>query len=412
MLGSNKKTLYTLAVTVVGIALFLILILGRDRPEKRPPTLPPAQLVDVVVAHPTHHRLMVRTQGNVQPRREIDLVAQVTGKIIAASPHFADGSFFNRGELLVRIEQDDYRVAEQQAMANVANAEQLLAEERGRARQAKREWRDLGNEEANKLFLRRPQLATAETALISAKASLKKAHLDLERTQINAPFDGRIRETLVDIGQYVTTGTRIARIYSTDIAEIRLPLTDRQAAMLELPEHYRQAANKVQSTKPGLPVRLESRFGGKSGVWQAYITRTDASIDVESRQLFAVAEVRQPFARNDNDPQRPTLNMGQFVDAYIDGKEVSDVLILPRSALRPRNRIWTVDGNSRLHIVDVEVLQTNQDHVVVKNGFAGPQKVITSNMSLVVEGLAVTLKDNNNEQTVDISQPNATEAIQ
>ncbi|MBN4055686.1 efflux transporter periplasmic adaptor subunit, partial [bacterium AH-315-K03] len=70
--------------------------------------------MEIIVAHPVSHQLLVHTQGNVQPRREIDLVTQVTGNVIFASNHFADGGFFDKAELLVSIEQDDYLIAEQQ----------------------------------------------------------------------------------------------------------------------------------------------------------------------------------------------------------------------------------------------------------------------------------------------------------
>lgn len=410
MLGLAKTKLYTIGVAVVGIALFCVLIFARTPPVKRSPPPPPTPVVEVIVANPLSHKLQVRTQGNVQPKRDIDLVAQVTGKIVSASAHFADGGFFDQDELLVGIEQDDYLIGVQQAKAKVADAKQLLAQERGRARQSQREWRDLGNAEANALFLRKPQLASAEAALESAKAGLEKARLDLKRTQIVAPFAGRVRETLVDVGQYVTVGTRIARIYSTDIAEVRLPLTDRQAVMLELPQHFRDTTATDTQT-PGLPVELRSVFGGKQASWQARIVRTDASIDVESRQLFAVAEIKNPFARNHKDPNQPALNMGQFVDAYIDGKVVDHVLILPRQALRPQSRIWVVDADNRLRVVPVKVLQSHQQQVVVQDNFSGPQQVILSNMSLAIEGMALQPKVVALDTEQQLSSTNATKAL-
>ena len=412
MLSSNKKKLYSLLVISAGIVLFMALVLGRAQPEKRQPPSPPTPLVDIVIAHPVSHQLLVRTQGNVQPRREIDLVAQVTGKIVTASPNFADGSFFSEGELLVGIEQDDYLIGEQQAKARVADAEQLLAAERGKVRQSKREWRDLGNPEANALFLRKPQLASAKAALISAKAGLEKARLDIKRTQISAPFAGRIRETLVDIGQYVTAGTQIARVYSTDIAEVRLPLTDRQAAMLDLPQHYQNTQPDTAQSTMGLPVRLQSQFSGNSRSWQAFIVRTDASIDLESRQLFAVAEIKQPFARGVDTPHQSSLNIGQFVDAYINGKTVDNVLILPRKTLRPQSRIWIIDKENRLRIVKVDVLQSHKDQIVVKDNFKGPQQVVVSNMSLAVEGMALIPQNINGKQHVELSKTRLGESPQ
>ena len=409
MLSLDSKKRFTLLVMGIGLMLCLALLYGRTPPQKRQPLPPPVPRVEIIVAHPVSHQLLVHTQGNVQPRREIDLVTQVTGNVIFASNHFADGGFFDKAELLVSIEQDDYLIAEQQAKARVADAQQQLAQERGRVRQAKREWRDLGNADANELFLRKPQLASAKAALASAKAGLKKARLDIKRTLISAPFSGRIRKTLVDVGQYVTAGSPLARIYSSDIAEVRLPLTDRQAAMLNLPQYTKQTTNPTQS-ETGLTVRLENQFENSDSYWLAKIVRTDASIDIESRQLFAVAEIQNPFTPNNKTSHSQALSVGQFVDAYIKGRTVENVLILPRKALRPQNRLWIIGEDNRLHIEQVKVLQNDYNQVVVQNNFIGPQQVITSTMSFSVEGMPVLPRINQKNTT--LSDAHQTESKQ
>ena len=256
---SSKKVGYVVAVVVIGFIVFFALLLGKPKPQLVDETAVAVPVVDVMVVQPSSHTLNVRTQGTVKSRREIDLVTRVAGEVTEVSPGFAAGGFMDDGAQLLAIDDSDYRFALIRAKARVADAAQLLASEKGRAYQARREWRDLGNPEANKLFLRKPQLASTEAAYLAAEADRDQAQLDVERTHIVAPFNGRIRETYVDIGQYVNAGTKIARFYSTDVVEVRLPLTDRQLSLLELPFDYQNTLGDE-----GLvPVVFRATVGGK-----------------------------------------------------------------------------------------------------------------------------------------------------
>jgi len=368
---SYRQTLAALAVVLAGLAAAVYLLLAKPEPEPRAPEASEPPEVEVLRLRPAQMALEVETQGTVEPRREIDLVAQVSGKVVEVAKAFAAGGFFAADEVLVRIEDADYRFALVRTEARVADATQNLATERARSIQAKKEWRDLGSQDANDLFLRIPQLASAEAQLAAAIAERDKARLDLARTAISAPFAGRIRETYVDLGQFVGAGQRVARVYSTERVEVRLPLTDRQVALLDLPLSYTD--DHAESWH--LPVRLSAVFGREHWDWQGVITRTDAAIDVESRVLYAVAEIADPFAREPGST-RPPLSIGQFVEAHIPGRKISDVVVVPRGALQPGDRIWVVDADDRLESVPVEVLQTRGGEVAMRGAFPEELRVV------------------------------------
>ena len=323
----------------------------------------------------------MNTQGTVQPRRQIDLVAQVGGKVQATAGGFAEGHFFAAGDVLVQLEQQDYRHAIARARARVADAGQVLALEKGRVRQAKREWRDLGDRDANDLFLRVPQMASAEAGVKAAAADLAQAELELKRTAVTAPFDGRILQTMVDVGQFVVPGSPVARIYSTDAVEIRLPLTDRQVGLLDLNLHPGEEA-----TSQRIPVVISGRLGGRDWQWEGSITRTDAAIDTRSRTLFAVAEIEDPFVA-DEVSGRPPLLIGQFVRARIAGRTQDEVIAIPRGALRPQDMIWLLGPDDRLLFKSVSVLQADGQHILVQGGFSGPVRVIISPLTMAVPGM-------------------------
>ena len=383
-----RNGLWALLVLIVGGGLSYGLLVGKPgpEPEPAPPFVPP--VVDIRVVAPAAHSLSVETQGTVRPLREIKLVSQVGGRVEEVSPRFAQGGFFAVDEPLVKVEDVDYQFLIARAESQVAAARQRLAEEEGRALQAKREWRDLGSVQANALFLREPQLASAKAALRASEADLAAARLDLSRTSIAAPFNGRISEKFVDVGQYVSLGTVIATIYDTDVAQVRLPLTDQQVALLDLPLIYN---NELPADRDGVPVLLHARFANREWQWQGKVVRTDASIDESSRVVYAVVEVQKPFERQSGS-ERPPLSPGLFVSATITGRQLQQVAELPRSALRSDGTVMVVDTAQLAQPQPVHVLDSDADNVWVQ-GLSAGARVIVRQPTLVVAGMQVTVRE-------------------
>jgi len=379
--------LWPLLVLVLGGGLSYGLLVGKPGPEPAAPPIYGPPVVDVVAVTPAVRSLSVETQGSVRPLREIKLVSQVGGRVELVSPRFAEGGFFGAGEQLLKVEDIDYQFVIARAQSQVAAARQRVAEEQGRAMQAKREWRDLGSEQANALFLRKPQLASAQAALKASDADLAAARLDLDRTSISAPFNGRISEKYVDVGQYIAPGTAIATVYDTDVALVRLPLTGRQVALLELPLTY---DNVPAAQGSGAPVILRARFANKMWEWQGRIVRTDASIDVNSRVVYAVAEIDKPFAR-ELGSERPPLAPGLFVNATISGKQLTRVSQLPRSALRSDGSVMIVDARQIVQVRQVQVLQSNSNQVWVQGLEAGERVIVREPTVVTVAGMAVSV---------------------
>ncbi len=383
----QKQWLLSAALLLLGLGLAYGLLVGKPGPTPEPAPEPVPPIVDVVRAQPSQRAIAVTTQGSVQPLRQVSVVSRVAGRVVSVADSFAEGGFFAEGEDLVVVEDADYRFAITRAESQVAAAEQRVAEEKGRALQARREWRDLGSEQANALFLRKPQLASAEAALAAAKADLEAARLDLQRTRISLPFDGRVSRKLVDAGQYVTPGTPVAEVYSTEAVQVRLPLTDRQVALLDLPLTYQGEATPAAP----VPVTLQARFGNRDWQWSGQILRTDASIDVDSRMVYAVAEVRDPFTRPPGS-ERPPLAPGLFVQATIEGRQIDGVTLLPRSALRSDESVMLVDREGRTAGREVEVLQGDARQVWVQGLEAG-ERVVLGQPVVTTAGMQVTVRE-------------------
>ena len=328
--------------------------------------------------------LTVTSQGTVRPRTESQLVPEIAGRVTWVAPSFAEGGFFELGDVLLTIDPFDYLQAVVNARAQLAQARLRLAQEEAEADVAVREWDALGRGDPRALTLREPQLEDARGSVAGAEASLERATRDLERAEIVAPYAGRVRQKNVDIGQFVRVGDAVATIYAIDVAEVRLPLPDEQLAFLDLPLSYRGGADQPQPR-----VTIRATFAGEAHEWQGRIVRTESEIDPVSRMVHAVAEVLDPYALG----SRPPLAVGMYVEAEIAGRTARNVAVMPRAALRGRGRVLVVDGDDRLRFRDIDILRATSDAIYVRGGLAEGDLVVVSPIDSPTEGMAVQLAD-------------------
>lgn len=391
-----KKAIIPIAILLVGALATRALISSRPQVETRE-VEPLAPLVRVLEVERQDLAFDVDAQGTVLPRTETTLIAQVAGVVIRTASSFETGGFFTQGETLIELDPRDYEVAVRRARAQVAQARLQVVQQEAEAEVAIEEWQELGEGEPSALVTRQPQVAQAQAALEAAEAELEKAELDLERTHIRAPFDGRIRSKRVDLGQFLAPGTPLATIHATDYAEIRLPVADDQLAYLDLPFAYRGGKGAA-----GPEVTLRARFGRETHSWQGRIVRTEGELDSRTRMLNLVARVEDPYVapkgrkRNDeaspDDPSRPPLVVGMFVEAEIEGRPAEDVAVLPRSALLADGddyQVLVVDGDSRLRFRDVEVVRLEGERAIVGDGLAGGETVCVSALDVATDGMKV-----------------------
>lgn len=336
--------------------------------------------VDVIRVEPQTLKLNVFSQGVVMPREEIDLVSEVAGKVVRVHPALVAGGFFGAGDVLLTIDPRDYDYAIVAAEAQIAEAKRVLIAEQAQVAQAHSEWQALGEGEASELALRKPQLAEAEAKLQAAVADLAKARLNRSRCELRAPFAGRVLSRQAGQGQYLPSGSVVARIFATDIAEVRLPISTEQLAFLDLPLGRESSADKWPQ------VMLTADLAGKPQQWQGRIVRSEAALDGGSGQLYLVAQVGYPYRGKPG--QSPLLN-GLFVQAEIEGVGSDQVFILPRTALNAMQQVKLVDADQRLEIRSLEVLRSEAERVIVKSGLKAGDRVVVSEMPVPVAGMKV-----------------------
>jgi RND family efflux transporter MFP subunit len=303
----------------------------------------------------------VLSQGVVEPRTKSTLIPEVPGKIIEISPSLREGGFFETDDVLLKIDPLDYNTRIIVAKRNVAQAKALIEQEQARAQQAVENWKRLGKEgDPSPLALRKPQLAEAAAQVAAAEAELIKAERDLDRTIIRAPYAGRILDKQVDVGQYVNTGTTLALIYAIDYVEVRLPIRNNDLSFLELPETYRNEPFK----RVNLPkVKLTGKLGGRASVWEGRIVRVAGALEARSRQLFAVAQIDDPYSHREDGTLPLKINL--FVEAEIEGNTLENVFVLPRNAVRASNEVILIDKESKMRRRSVAPLWLSEEIVVV-----------------------------------------------
>lgn len=373
-----------LPLALLGLAGWGAVTMIRNRPvvETQPAQIaPPGVRVHVVTLEDVD--LAVFSEGTVRPRTESQLVPEISGRIMSVAPSFAEGGFFEAGDVLVTIDPFDYEQAVISARAQLAQSRLRLAEEEAEAEVAGREWEQLGRGDPRELTLRTPHLEDARAAVAAAEANLVRAERDLERAEIKAPYAGRVRRKNVDVGQFVTVGAAMATIYAVDVAEIRLPLPDEELAYLNLPLAYRGGANR-----PGPRVTVRTTFAGRTYAWNGRIVRTESEIDPVSRMVHVVAEVPNPY-RPGPGPDQPPLAVGMYVDAEIAGRRFERIASVPRAALRGRDQVMVVDEDDRLRFRTIDVLRMTAASIHVREGLSSGDRVVVSTVDSPTEGMLV-----------------------
>ncbi|TLX48548.1 efflux RND transporter periplasmic adaptor subunit [Pseudoalteromonas phenolica] len=377
-----KKAVLPILVVVISAMIILFIVNNKPSNERGRPQASAKILVEGIKLERKEFQVSIASFGIVKPRTQSVLVSQVSGQVSYISDSFRDGGFFEKGEMLVKIDERDYQAEVDIAKAALLNAEQSLLEEQARSKQALADWQRLGDgSEANDLVLRKPQLAAQQANVLSAKAKLDKAKLSLERTKIIAPYAGRILSKKVDVGQVVNGNTQLADIYATDYVEVRLPINNRDLAYIDLPEQNRFGQSNTVDTE----VLFTSNLIGQQK-WRGKLVRTESAIDNNSQQLYVVAQILSPFDSNKN-----AIKIGQYVNATIKGKTINNALLIPNEAIYQGTYVYVLQKGNLLKRVNIDYDWQNESVTLVQNGLKLGDTLITTPLGQVSSGTPVTL---------------------
>ena len=354
---------------ILGLAIAGVAVMSSMRPE--PPKKERVELdplVEVIVLEAMTANFEVQSQGSVRPKTETTLSSEVSGTIISISPKFVSGGVFKAEEVLMRVDPTNYLVELEQAEALITQ-------------------RQIEYDGAEKLksegYRAETEYASAVAALAAAKAERVRANRNLERTYIRVPYEGIVRTKETDLGEFVNIGTRLGVVFATDVAEIRLPLTDLDLAYVELPG----AMDISESgSARGPAVTLSALQKGRKVEWPARIVRTEGVVDEKSRVTYAVAEVADPYRlHTDGEP----MPVGTFVSAAIQGSVVDNLIRVPRGVIRGTNELVFLDAEDKLAIRNVEIARSDSDYAYLSSGAEPGERVVVTVLESAISGLKV-----------------------
>ncbi len=387
---SRRKSFMVAAGILLG-AVAIAVVMVRLRPEP-PLREPPSRVPFVTTASAVagEGAIPVHGAGTVRPRAEIDVAAQINGKVAWVNPAFQGGGRVREGEIFFRIDDADYRNRVQQAQANVAAGQVALLQAQEDARIAREEYElfrrrqpGAASGRASPLTLREPQLAAARAALARDSAALADAELALSRTEVLAPFTGIVRRESVDPGQFVAAGQGVGRFYASDAVEVVVPVSDADAALI--PDLWGLRAGdgnrRVRAT-------VDAEYGDRSHERDGYVDRAEAALDEQTRTIDVVVRVPRPFSGSG-----PPLLVGQFVEVRIEGVAPERYFTVPRAALRTGNEVWALREDDTVAIVPVQVLQRADEVVYVTGALEADQRVVVGGIQIATDGMLVRTAD-------------------
>ena len=383
MIARLKRAAWPVGVGVAGIAVYALLLV--TKPQPAPSVQPPRPIsVEVVPAVRTTTRPTVVAFGEVRPGVRTQLVAQVGGKITSIAPAFIEGGRFEPGDILLTIEDTDYRAAVDERQARVAAAQVDLEQALADADVARKQL--AGQKSPSPLALKKPQVARAEAALKAAETALALAITNLERTRISLPFAGRVESQAADLGQYVNAGKVLGSVFGTDIAEVRLALTTGQLSALGIPIGFDGGETG------GLPTTLSASLGGDVHRWQGSLTRLDAAIDPTTRTVYGTVQVQDPYGLAQSNSGMP-MAVGLYVDAEIEGRLVADGIQIAAEGLRAGDMIFVLDGEGLLDVRQAEVIHRSRHSALLASGVEAGEQVIVSAIRNPVRGMRLEAVD-------------------
>ncbi|NQZ22245.1 MAG: efflux RND transporter periplasmic adaptor subunit [Colwellia sp.] len=383
---STKKKMIILAV-IVGVTLLLAAVIWGNPPQSKrfKPSKASQMTVATKLLAPQYYQVIVESFGTVKPRTESILFSQVSGQINDVSMQFRDGGFFEKGDVLVQLDDRDHKSDVKVSQANLLSANQVLLEEQARVSQAQTDWQRLGNgKTASALVLRQPQLEAAKAKVLSAQAQLDKAELSLERTKIIAPYAGRILKKQVGLGQVVSANTQLATIFAVDYVEIRLPIKNKDLSLINLPEEYRDIGEQGNKND----VKLTSDLMGHQE-WHGKIVRTESAIDEQSQQLYVVAQINRPYDATTSNGA--PIKIGQYVTAEIQGRALTSALVIPSSAIYQGSYVYTVEKGLLMR-KEITLGWQNGKQAIVKSGLVAGDVLVLTSLGQVSSGTPVSIE--------------------
>lgn len=375
------KILLPLAV-LIGGGLFAQHLLETGPQAKPRPKKKNATVVKTIPVRFGTHSTFIDAMGVVKASQSIALRPQVSGKVVAISDLLLPGGKFEKGDRLLQLDPSDYQLLVRQQKSAVAKAKSNLELEEGNQIVARRELALLGEQvskDEEKLMLRKPQLKNLQIALEIAEAQYEQAQLQLDRTNIMAPFNGIVQSRDINIGTWVSSSTPIGTLIGSDSYWVEASVPEGDLKWITFPQLPDQKGSKVKINNPTAWDEKSFRVGR--------VIQLLPSLESQGRMARLLIEVEDPLSIQEKNREKPKILVGSFVRVSIEGKVVEKALELSREYLRDGKNLWIYTEKDRLGIREVSVTFKNRENVLITDGVHQGEKLIISSLAAPVEGM-------------------------
>ena len=357
---------------------YLLWFLGQVKPDPVEELPPPDVIIEILT--PKDFQVQISSNGTTTPLTQTVLTAEVGGEVIYRSKKFAEGASVIEGEILAKIDDTDLQLQYKNALLQLANAEVQYSLQLAEAEVAKEAWDKIGDGVASDLTLKKPQLKQAEALLEVAKAQVSSAAKKLNKTEIIAPYAGRIQNVNIDLGTTIIPGQPVGAMYTSSEIEITLAVKDNDLQFLSIPMDGRKLNPSEQAS-----VVIESFYKGKTQSWEGKLERVDGVIDPITRMINLIAVFKNDFIETD----KPNLPIGLFVEAKIDGITLKNIFEIPINSISKDNEVYIVDKDNQLELRKLTVLKKYSEFVIIKDGLKAGERIVTSKLSTASNGIKV-----------------------
>lgn len=373
------KKLKPLFILLGAFALsYLLWLLGQVKPDPVEELPPPDVIIEILT--PKDFQVQISSNGTTTPLTQTVLTAEVGGEVIYRSKKFAEGASVIEGEILAKIDDTDLQLQYKNALLQLANAEVQYSLQLAEAEVAKEAWDKIGDGVASDLTLKKPQLKQVKALLEVAKAQVSSAAKKLNKTEIIAPYAGRIKNVNIDLGTTIIPGQPVGAMYTSSEIEITLAVKDNDLQFLSIPMDGRKLNPSEQAS-----VVIESFYKGKTQSWEGKLERVDGVIDPITRMINLIAVFKNDFIETD----KPNLPIGLFVEAKIDGITLKNIFEIPINSISKDNEVYIVDKDNQLELRKLTVLKKYSEFVIIKDGLRAGERIVTSKLSTASNGIKV-----------------------
>ena len=393
--GNWKKPLFfSIGILLLGVVITAVIFMTEPKAVRGGATKKTAMLVNVKTLQRDTFRPVITAMGTVKPSQEITLSPRVSGEIVSRAESFTPGAFVKKGTKLLQIDPSDYQNALQLKRSDLRQAVADLKIEMGRQNIAEKDYQLLNktlSEEQEALILRKPQLNAARSRVEAARAAVKQAELDLDRTSIVAPFDAHILSRNVNVGSQVSPGQNIGRLVGMDTYWVEATVPLAKIRWLRFP--------KDEQTK-GSEVHVRNQSAWKAGEFRkGYLYKLVGALEDRTRMARVLVNVPDPLAYREQNKDGPTLMIGSFVEVNIRAEPLPNVIRLSRDYVRKDESVWVME-NGKLRIKDVQILFRDSRFAYIQEGISENDSIVTTNLTTVVEGAGLRLASDSTSATV------------